>query len=303
MIKDTKTKLGTLEALHFLSAMVLLLTFFMPWVSWGGTLVKGSDLATGDFFRISASQFKLDNPFPQLSFSFYAFWLVPALAVVSAAFVALKRKTVPFSYIAGAAALSLFSIYYLFTGVLVDLGVGKSVVSMLKPAAWIHMLAAALLIITAIPFKNWLPKLAWLLIGPVIAYAGFKFIEKKTMAETFAATEDVKADFTLDAGSLIKEFLQNDTAARNKYLEKVLVVNGKITKLELLADSSSTVSFADSTGSYAIFSLEKEQYKKIKELKDGDSVSMKAVCSGSMYSEILGSTAITFKRATFNSDK
>ncbi|MEQ1677440.1 MAG: hypothetical protein ABL876_12105, partial [Chitinophagaceae bacterium] len=60
---------------------------------------------------------------------------------------------------------------------------------------------------------------------------------------------------------------------------------------------------ADSTGSYAIFSFEKSMYEKAKAVQQGDQVSLKGVCSGSIYSEILGTTAISFKRATFNSNK
>jgi len=107
----------------------------------------------------------------------------------------------------------------------------------------------------------------------------------------------------MSAADLIKEFLGNDTATNKKYIDKMLVVNGNTSSVELLADSTSTISFADSTGSYAIFSLEKTEYEKVKTMQKGDAVSLKGVCSGSIFSEILGTTAITFKRATFNSNK
>lgn len=292
-----------LSRLQLAFGVILAATFFLPWVSWAGHSVQGSAMATGQFFRISESEFKLGNPFPKLSFTFYIFWIIPVLGLLCASFSVLKKKTTPFSYIAGATSLALLSIYYLFTKVLIDLGVGNNVFSMLKPAAYIHAIAAIGLIFTAIPGKSWLPKLAWLIAGPVIAYASFKFIEKRTMSETHTATEKVKADYTLAADLLIKEFLANDTATNKKYNDKMLVVNGQVSKVELLDDSTSTISFADSSGSYAIFSLEKNQYERVRAIKQGDAVSLKGVCSGSIYSEILGTTAITFKRATFNSDK
>lgn len=300
---QSSNKIGFISWLHLFFGVAVLVTFFLPWVSWDGHLVKGSAMASGDFFKISEANFKLANPFPKLSFSFYIFWLIPALAAVSAAFALLKRKTAPFSYIAGALSLALFVVYYLFTKTLIDLGVGQDVFAMLKPAAYIHALAAVGLIVTTGSAKSLLPKIFWLLTGPVIAYAGYKFGEKYIMSETHGATEDVKADYTLAAADLIKEFMENDTATNKKYNDKMLVVNGNASAVALQDDSTSTISFADSTGSYAIFSLEKNQYEKVKTIKQGDAVSLKGVCSGSIFSEILGTTAITFKRATFNSSK
>lgn len=297
------TKPGPLSLLQLLFAIALLVSYFLPWVSWDGIPVKGVAMASGDFFSISEKQFGLGNPFPKLSFSFYVFWLIPLLAALTAALVIVKKNTVPVAYIAGALSITLFTVFYLFTGTLIDLGVGKSVFGMLKPAGYIHVAAAAGLIFTAIPVKKWLPRIFWLLIGPVLAYSGYKIGEKMIMAETHEATENVKADYTVNANDLIHEFLSNDTATNKKYIDKMLVVNGNAAAVEVQEDSTSTVKFADSTGSYAIFSLEKNQYEKTKALKQGDAVSLKGVCSGSIYSEILKTTAITFKRATYNSIK
>lgn len=289
--------------LQLLFAAVLLVTYFLPWVSWDGTAVKGAAMATGDFFSISEKKFGLGNPFPKLSFSFYVFWLIPALAAVTVALLLIKKSTVPAANVAGALSITLFTVFYLFTGTLIDLGVGKSVFSMLQPAGYIHLLAAAGIICTAVPVKNWIPRVFWLLIGPVLAYSGYKIGEKMIMSETHEATENIKADYTVSSDELIREFLANDTATNKKYIDKMLVVNGNAAAVEVLEDSTSTVKFADSTGSYAIFSLEKDQYEKTKALKQGDAVSLKGVCSGSIYSEILKTTAITFKRATYNSTK
>lgn len=300
---QSNNKQSPLSLVHLVLAIVLLVTYFLPWVSWDGTAVKGAAMASGDFFSISEKRFGLGNPFPKLSFSFYVFWLIPALSAATAALVFIKKPTVPVAYIAGALSITLFTVFYLFTGTLIDLGVGKSVFSMLEPAGYVHVLAAAGLIFTAIPVKKWLPRLIWLLIGPVLAYSGYKIGEKMIMSETHEATENVKADYTVTANDLIHEFLANDTATNKKYVDRMLIVNGKASSVEVLDDSTSTVKFADSTGSYAIFSLEKNQYEKSKMLKQGDAVSLKGVCSGSIYSDILKTTAITFKRATYNSTK
>jgi tRNA_anti-like len=297
-------KYGTTNWLHLVFGAALAVTFFLPLLSWEGNLVSGSAMASGNFFKISVAVSGPDNPFPKLSFAFYLFWLIPALAVLSILLVLLRKSGVLFSFFAGALSLALLTVYFLFSKTLaLDFGVGKNVSGMLKPAAYIHVLSAVGLIATAFPVKNIFSKIIWLLIGPVIAYGSYKIGEKYITGETHTATESVKTDYTINAADLLKEFSSSDTAANNKYKEKVIVLNGKTSAVEILPDSTSTIKFADSTGSYAIFSFEKSEFDKIKTINQDDAVSLKAICSGGIFSEILGTTVITFKRATFNSNQ
>jgi tRNA_anti-like len=297
------TKISSSQWLHLVFGVAIILAFFLPWVTWDGAVIKGTALATGDFFKTSESKFGLANPFPRLGFLFYSFWLIPVLAAISVVLVLLKKKTIPFSFIAGAMSLALITVFILFTNTLIDLGVGNNVFRMLNPAAYIHAACAIGLVITAFPVKRRFPKVFWLLIGPVLAYGSYKYGEKYVMGETHTTTEQVKPDYTVDALALIKEFTANDTAANKKYLDKMLVVNGTISAIEIQADSTSTIKFADSTGSYAIFSVEKNQLNQAKNSRTGDPVSLKGVCSGSIFSEILGTTSISFKRAIINKNK
>ncbi len=297
---STNNKYSSLTWVHLLFAIGIIVTYFLPWVSWDSNLVKGSDMAAGNFFSISNSKFGLANPFPQFSFAFYTFWLIPVLAFVTVILIYLKKKTITVAYFAGALSLALVSIYYLFTKILIDLGAGENVFSMLKPASYLHAFCAVGLIVTALPVKNNLYKLLWIIIGPVLAYGGFKIGEEYVLGETHQATENVKVDYTLNATDLIKEFTSGDTAVNNKYREKVIVLNGQPSAIDFLPDSTSTIKFADSTKSYAIFSFEKNEYEKVKAIKPGNQVSLKGICSGGIFSEILGTTVITFKRTTFN---
>jgi hypothetical protein len=291
---------SSVKWLQILFSAGLLVSFFLPWVIWDNTKVSGYEMPSSGFFKASEAIGGPANPFPQFSFALYTFWLIPVLAVIITTFAFLRKKTIPFAFIAGALSLSLITVFILFTSMLIDLGIGTDVFSLLKPAAYIQTISAAGLIITAFPVKNIAPKIIWLLIGPVIAYGSFKMGEKYIMGETHAATENVKADYTLNSADLIKEFITNDTATNKKYIEKILIVNGNTSAVEVLADSTSTIKFEDSTGSYIIFSLEKNQVDQVKNIKKGDPVSLKGVCSGSIFSEILGTTSISFKRATLN---
>ena len=206
--------------------------------------------------------------------------------------------------IAGLISLSLVLVYFLFSKSMVDqLGVSNSVWVMTKPWLFIHILASVAIVLSAGKGK-WMLKSGLVLATALITIVGFTMVgkqaEKKMLNETFETTDNIKADYILASGELIKEFMANDTAANKKYQEKVLAVNGYVSAIDIAADSSSTITFEDSTGSYAIFSLDKTQFNNMKMIKAGDMVSVKGVCSGSMFSEILGTTAISFKRSTLN---
>lgn len=254
----------------------------------------------GSFFSLSEKVGGPENPFPQFILSFYLFWLIPVLSILVITLIILKTKAVIASFVAGSLSLALLTVYFLFSRTLLDFGVGTKVSSMIKPGFYVQALAALLLIITAFPVKRMVTKLIWLLAGPVFAYGAYSVGEKYSMSEKHSATENVKADYTVNSVDLIKEFLANDTAINRKYLDKTMVINGNTSAVEILADSTSTIRFADSTGSYAIFSLEKSELLKVKNIKPGDPVSLKGVCSGSIFSDILGTTSISFKRAILN---
>lgn len=280
-----------------ISAGILLISFFFPWVNWDGSKIAGYAMASGDFFKIAGTRFGLANPFPQFNFVFFIFWLIPALSALILVLVFTGKKTALLPFISGFLSLSLVTVYILFTSTLIDLGVGSSLFSMITALAWLHAIAAIGIILAA-RANSLLKKAGWLLAGPIFVFASFQMAEKYIMNETHKDTINVKADYTVEAADLIKEFTSNDTGANKKYLEKMIQVNGNASSVDVLPDSTSTIRFADSTGSYAIFSLEKNQFGDIKKLHAGEPVSLKGVCSGSIFSEILGTTSISFKRAT-----
>ncbi len=287
--------------LPFVFGTGLLVSFFLPWVSWKGNLVSGYDLPRGYFFSLAENKFGLGNPFPQFNFSFTAFWLIPAGALVSIVLVALNKKWSLAAFITGALSLSLVTVFFLFTQNLIMLGIGRNVFAMLQPAAWLQAASAIGLIITTNTISSTLlKKTAWIAAGPVFVFISFLLMEKYLMGETFSDTAGVKADYTVSASELIHEFVANDSAANKKYLEKILIVNGTAAEVEVQSDSTATIKYKDTTGSYIAFSLDKNQYEKVKNIKPGDAVSLKGSCSGSFYSDILSTTAISFKRSTLN---
>ena len=294
----------TLNKTHIIASLVLLITFFLPWVVWKDASLSGNDMPVGQFFAAAREKFGVDNPFPQFSIVFKIFWLIPAAAVVVIAFVLLTKNTFWLAAAAGLLSLSLVLVYFLFSNNLVNqLGVSKSVWSMVKPWLFIQALAAVTIVLSA-GEEKWLLKSGLILVTASATFFGFnmisKQVEKKIMEETYESTDNVKTDFTLGANDLLKEFMANDSAANKKYREKVLVVKGASGDVEIKTDSTVIIKFSESTGSYIVFSLDKDQFEKAKNIKAGDAVSLKGSCSGSVYSEILSTTSISFKRVIIN---
>jgi len=249
----------------------------------------------GNFFKYSEANFGIQNPFPRFNFAMAVLWLIPALAAITL-LTALSNKKASFAQaLAGILTLGLTTMYILFTiKVSSDWGSGYSI----HIGIYLAIAAAAgIILITA---NRWLKKIIWVLLGPIIAYIGFYEVSKYLENQKFDDTANTSAVHTVNAIDLIREFHTNDSLANAKYREKILTVNGNISKLETPNDSTVNVKFIDSTGSYAIFTFHDQDLAEAKKLKEGDKVSVKGSCSGGVLSEILGIESITFKRCTIN---
>lgn len=284
------------KLIHAAAGLVLLASFFLPWVNWKQSSLSGYFLPAGKFFAISGTEFGLSNPVPQLEFSFLLFWLIPAGVVVAIALNFSGRKAGWPTMITGALALSLVATFYLFTKTLSDLGVPYS----FGPNFYISTIASIVFILSVFPPSNWFKKLAWIIIGPLFAYGGLIMINRMVMNETREETANLKTDYTISAQALLTEFLANDSAANKKYREKIIEINGPATEVEQLKDSTVNVKFADSSGSYIVLPFEKKYFEQTSQLKKGDEINAKGSCSGSIRSEILGITSISFKFVTLN---
>ena len=140
--------------------------------------------------------------------------------------------------------------------------------------------------------------LKWLLIGGasllligVVVYFYFA-------TRTHEDTASLEVAYNVEAIPFIKEFENDYKSANKKYAEKIIAVNGVVTATEP-ADTTINIKMSDSaTGSYLIFAFQSQDMEKAKRLKEGDRVVIKGSCSDGVYSEILGTYFISFKRST-----
>ncbi len=97
--------------------------------------------------------------------------------------------------------------------------------------------------------------------------------------------ENKEAEVTISADQLIADYESDEKAANEKYLGKVVMVNGKITDITN-EEGKKKVNLETSNPISAII-CEMEENKKTEHLKAGDMIKVKGMCSGYLSDVIL----------------
>lgn len=141
--------------------------------------------------------------------------------------------------------------------------------------------------------KTWQKIVAAALVLLLIAGGIYWYIATDTFSDTSAR----KAEYSINVADFLQEYKDSSATANQKYTEKIIEITGIVTATEP-ADSTINIKMADTTGSsYVIFAFQDQHLDEAKSIKVGDKVSIKGSCSGGIYSSILESWAITFKRS------
>jgi hypothetical protein len=118
------------------------------------------------------------------------------------------------------------------------------------------------------------------------------------ITEKFEDTKQVKADYSLSALNMLQAFQDNDSLANTTYRDRIIELKGRISSIEW-ADTSANIKIqSPDSGDYLIFDFQAGDANNTRSLKAGDSVAIRASCSGSVFSRILNSRSVQFKRAT-----
>lgn len=93
----------------------------------------------------------------------------------------------------------------------------------------------------------------------------------------------------LNAQEMLYEFQYNEGLANQKFLGKIVQVNGRISKLEASENNGIILTLLDdSTGSGAVIChLSSNENKKLSSLKEGQHVIIKGICTGYLMDVIL----------------
>ena len=121
-----------------------------------------------------------------------------------------------------------------------------------------------------------------LILGIIGAFIAYKMYNKPhiNVAET-------SSDISLMANDIIKNFSSDENAANTMYLEKIIEVTGTISELKN-EDGKGVVSFKTNNDFGSIqCHLSIEESKKVNVLKEGQTITVKGICTGFLMDVIL----------------
>ncbi|QQS29197.1 MAG: hypothetical protein IPM47_20575 [Sphingobacteriales bacterium] len=118
-----------------------------------------------------------------------------------------------------------------------------------------------------------------LIVAALGGYIGWNMYNKPV-----SQTTDLKTDLQVDAQALFAEFEQDENAANQKYNDKAIEVSGVITGIEA-QDGKTTVALKG--GDMGGVSCEMQDASGTENLKPGDAVVIKGVCTGVLMDVVL----------------
>lgn len=134
----------------------------------------------------------------------------------------------------------------------------------------------------------------------VIAAAAAIYIYKE-FNRKHKDTAKIKADYSLTAAGLLAEFAANEKQAGEKYMDKVLSVEGTIK--EILKDEKGfyTVSLGDTASLSSVrCSIDSTHTGEVTHLQKGTNISVKGICTGYNADELLGSDVVLIRSVVDN---
>jgi anionic cell wall polymer biosynthesis LytR-Cps2A-Psr (LCP) family protein len=112
---------------------------------------------------------------------------------------------------------------------------------------------------------------------------GYKEFNRKK-----ADTADLKTQFSIPSTELLKSFETDENKANVLYLDKIIEVSGKVSKIER-TDSSISIMLNDGSSMASIMCQMDEPYKSV---KIGELVTIKGICTGFLMDVILNRCVI-----------
>ncbi|WP_158841827.1 OB-fold protein [Polaribacter sp. L3A8] len=132
-----------------------------------------------------------------------------------------------------------------------------------------------------------------IIISILIIVISVVFAVYKVYNKPHVNVADTKSEITLTADKIINDFSLDETKANGLYLDKIIKVYGKIDKLNLVKEKGIiTLKTKDDFGS-VLCHLSEKGTKKMSLLKEGQSISIKGICTGYLLDVILVNGEVT----------
>jgi len=127
-----------------------------------------------------------------------------------------------------------------------------------------------------------------IILGLIGGAIGFYMYNKKN-----PDLSKTKADFAVQVSELVNEFNQDEASASSKYIDKVIEVTGPVATIEIKSDSTMNVTLADEDQmSGVICTFHDITNPASIEIKEGEIITVRGVCSGMLMDVLLNDCVI-----------
>ena len=121
-----------------------------------------------------------------------------------------------------------------------------------------------------------------LIIGLLGIFIGYKMYNKPHIN-----VAEKPVEITIIANTLLADFSSDETKANTKYLDKIIAVKGRVANVEFNGEKAAiSLQTEDDFGSVVCY-LVKDEFKKSAEMKEGQEVILKGICTGFLMDVIL----------------
>ncbi len=121
-----------------------------------------------------------------------------------------------------------------------------------------------------------------LVLGIIGAFVAYKMYNKPHVN-----VSETKADITITADKILNDFSSDETIANSKYLEKIVKVKGEIANLKIEKEKGIIALKTNDDFGSVICHLSEASTKIIENLKVGQTISIKGICTGFLMDVIL----------------
>jgi DNA/RNA endonuclease YhcR with UshA esterase domain len=130
-------------------------------------------------------------------------------------------------------------------------------------------------------------KIKKIIIGVLIFGIVGVFVAYKMYNKPHIIVSETTADISISANKIVADFSADETAANSKYLEKIIEVKGLISETKIEKGKGIiTLKTNDDFGS-VLCHLSAESTKQMEALKEGQTITLKGICTGYLMDVIL----------------
>ena len=130
-------------------------------------------------------------------------------------------------------------------------------------------------------------KIKKIIIGVLIFGIVGVFVAYKMYNKPHIIVSETTADISISANKIVADFSADETTANSKYLEKIIEVKGVISETKIEKGKGIiTLKTNDDFGS-VLCHLSAKSTKKMDALKEGQTITLKGICTGYLMDVIL----------------